>query len=266
MPHAPLTTTVRHQAILTRLRDAGHVRARELHRELGVTPMTVWRDLRTLEEQGLLRRRHGGAERLGRAPGEPDFEAKGTVAAEAKRRIAAAAVAEFVRAGDTLALEGGTTVAALLEFLPDTKISLLTNSLPVALRARAVRPQLPVHVAGGWLSPVSGNVAGPDTLRFLERQSASLCFISATGFDAVRGPLDPNPLEIEAKRALAARARRVVLLLDARKFAVASTAVAIHPRRLHALVTDQPPPRPIARLLRTHGVRLIVAGARAPAA
>lgn len=254
------TTTARHQTILRRLRDDAHVSARELQAALGVTAMTVWRDLRVLEEQGLLRRVRGGAERLGPAPGEPDFETKRPAAAAAKQLIGARAVEEFVRAGDTLALEGGTTVAALLNHLPEARVSLLTNSLPVALRARAIRPQLPVRVACGWLSPVSGNVAGPEAIRFLEKQTASVCFLSATGFDAELGPTDPNPLEIEAKRAMAAIAERVVLLLDARKFTVRSAAVTIHPRRLHALVTDRPPPREIARLLHSHGVRVIVAG------
>ena len=249
----------RHQAIFTCLRGRGHVSARELSKQFGITAMTVWRDLKTLEEQGCLRRVRGGAEAIDRSVGESDFETKGPEAAAAKQLIAACAVREFVRPGDTLALEGGTTVAALLDYLPATRISLLTNSLPVALRARTVRPHLPVHVSGGWLSAVSGNLVGPDAVRIMKRARSSVCFISATGFDIERGPTDPNPLEIEAKRALADCATRVVLLLDAKKFARCSTSVTIHPRRLHALVTDRSPPKEISALLHAHGVRLMIA-------
>ena len=62
-------------------------------------------------------------------------------------------------------MEGGTTVAALVDALPDQHISVVTNSLPIALRMRARRPVLPVRVLGGWLSAVSGNTTGPEALK-----------------------------------------------------------------------------------------------------
>lgn len=252
---------VRHQQILAALRDRRFVSAAMLRAQLGVTPMTVWRDLRELEEQGLLRRVRGGAQTAGRAPGEPDFEAKAGASAAAKQRIAACAVARFVREGETLALEGGTTVAALAGYLPERRISVLTNSLPVAMRLRAERPALPVKLPGGWLSQVSGNLVGPDAIQFIARQRAATCFLSATGLDAAQGPTDPNPLEIEVKRALAAISKRVVLLLDASKFGVRSAAVMLHPRRLHAVVTDQAPPKAVAACLARNGVQVILAAA-----
>lgn len=253
-----LTSAARHQRILALLRDQGGVRLEQLQRELGVTPMTVWRDLRLLAEQGLLRRVRGGAQSLGGALAEPDFETKLTAADHAKQRIAAAA-ARFIHPGDVIALEGGTTVAALVEHLPETGVSLLTNSLPIALRLRARRPALPVHVVGGWLSPVSGNTTGPEALKEIARRQASVCFLSATGWDAQRGPLDPNPLEIEAKRGLAACADRVVMVLDAAKFTRTASCVTLHPRRLHALITDAPPPKPVRAQLRAAHIDLIIA-------
>lgn len=208
--------------------------------------MTVWRDLRELEELGLLKRVRGGARITAKTGGEPEFEVKAAAAGEAKQRIAACAVERFVRDSDTVALEGGSTVAALVDHLPATRISILTNSLPIALRIRSKRPELPVKLPGGWLSQVSGNVVGPETLQFIEKQRASICFLSATGFDDELGPTDPNSLEIEVKRAWAAVSARVVLLLDSRKFGVRSAAVMIHPRHLHVVVTDSPPPSEIA--------------------
>jgi DeoR/GlpR family transcriptional regulator of sugar metabolism len=254
-----LSSVARHQEILKRLRDGGHVSARALQRDFEVTPMTVWRDLRGLEEQGLLRRVRGGAMSSGGAQTEPDFEAKTVTAQSAKDRIAALAVATFVRDGDTVALEGGTTVASLVPYLPHSRVSVVTNSLPVALRLRRDRPALPVSLPGGWMSPVSGNLCGPEAVRRMAQWSASVCFISATGFDIQRGPTDPNPLEIEAKRALTQGARQVVLLLDASKFGCTSACVTLHPRHVHALVTDVAPPPDIADWLTGHGVRILVA-------
>ncbi|NQX00303.1 DeoR/GlpR transcriptional regulator, partial [bacterium] len=112
---------------------------------------------------------------------------------------------------------------------------------------------------GGWLSQVSGNVVGPETLQFIEKQRASISFLSAAGFDPEFGPTDPNPLEIEVKRTWAAVPGRVVLLLDSGKFGVRSAAVMIHPRRLHAVVADAPPPPEISACLMEHGVEVVIA-------
>jgi DeoR/GlpR family transcriptional regulator of sugar metabolism len=252
-------TTDRHQRIMALLRENASVSCLELRSVFGVTAMTVWRDLRELEELGLLKRVRGGARLATTAVGEPEFESKTSAANYAKQRIAACAVAHFILEGETVALEGGTTVASLVDLLPSARISILTNSLPVALRVRALRPNLPVKLPGGWLSQVSGNMVGFDTLRFIEKQRASICFLSATGFDAELGPTDPNPLEIEVKRALAAISGRVVLLMDSRKFGTRSAAVMIHLRHLHAVVTDAPPPPEISTRLAEHGIEVLIA-------
>ncbi len=251
------TAAARHQQILTILRDRGDLRISELATGLGVTPMTAWRDLKTLDEQGLLRRVRGGAVASG-GP-EPDFEVKAGAGGLAKRLIAQAAVREFVREGDVIAMEGGTTVAALVPALPEKRVSVVTNSLPIALALRHQRPALPVRVIGGWLSLVSGNTVGSETLKDIRGARVAVCFLGATGWDPARGPMDPNPLEIEVKRALAASADQVVLLMDSRKFGVSSASVMIHPKRLHAMVTDQAPPSAVAASLRDWGVRVVVA-------
>lgn len=251
---------IRLQQTLAMLRESGIVHCHQLQQHFGITAMTVWRDLETLEANGQLRRVRGGAVAVDAAAGEPLFEEKRRAQAEIKHRIAAAAVEAFVSAGQTLALEGGTTVAAIVDALPQERLSILTNSLPVALKARQNRPLLPVQVIGGWLSPVSGNVTGPETLRAIAKCRVDLCFLSATGFDAKRGPTDPNPLEIEVKRGWAAVARKTVLLADSEKFSRQAAHVTLHPRRLHAVVTDNAPPEECAELLTRHGVRLLVIG------
>ena len=250
--------TARQQYILRSLQEQGELRVADLVDPLGVSAMTVWRDVKGLEEQGLLRRGHGRILAVGEASRELRFEVKDPQRMERKQRIARRAAREFVRDGDVIVLEGGTTVAALVDELPDQRLSVCTNSLPIGLRLRERRPALPVRVLGGWLSPVSGNTTGAGTLREVGRQAFSTCFLSATAWDPVKGPMDPNPLEIEVKRAMAARADRVVLLMDHSKFRAVSSSVMIHPRRLHALVTDQPPPAEVCALLHRLGVRLLV--------
>ena len=250
---------IRFQQIVALLRESGSVKCEELQKRFGVTLMTVWRDLEALESTGQLRRVRGGAVAVSSADGEPLFEEKDRAHAEVKERIAALAVATFVHPGQTLALEGGTTVASMIKHLPEERLSILTNSLPVALKTRQLRPLLPVNVIGGWLSPVSGNVTGPETTHAIAKYKVDLCFLSASGFDDERGPSDPNPLEIEVKRAWAASARKTVLLLHSEKFQLQAAHSTLHPRRLHALISERMPPKNCAALLARHGVRLLIA-------
>lgn len=249
----------RHQRVLGLLNERGFLAAGEVATLFAVTPMTVWRDFAMLAELGLVRRVRGGVRAMGVGVGEAPFEEKERAELAIKARIAARAVREFVCEGDVIVLEGGTTVAAMIPYLPEARVSILSNSLPVALQVRALRPNLPVRVVGGWLSAVSGNLIGAEAVREIGRLSADMCFIGATGFDAEVGPTDPNPLEIEVKRAWASIARRTVMLLDAGKFGRRAVAVTLHPKRLHAIVSDQKPGTDIAALLRAHGVELQVA-------
>lgn len=251
--------TVRHQQILALLKEQGNVSAGSLKRRFGVTAMTIWRDLRILEELGLLRRVRGGALAMSPTAAEDPFEEKSRSDTLAKKGIAAFAASKFIHDGDTIALEGGTTVATLVDFLPAARISIFTNSLPVALRVRTARPELPVRVTGGWMSPVSGNLTGPEALREIGKLSADVCFLSATGFDGEVGPSDPNPIEVEAKRAWVSVSRKTVLLMDSSKFGIRSAAVTLHPRNLSALVTDASPPQEVVRLLAKWQIPLLVA-------
>lgn len=251
--------TIRHQQILALLKKQGSLSAGALKGRFGVTAMTVWRDLQALEELGLLQRVRGGALAIAPTARENAFEEKDYADTSAKRQIAALAASKFLHEGSTIALEGGTTVATLVDFLPSKRISIFTNSLPVALRVRAVRPELPVRVTGGWMSPVSGNLTGPEALREIGKLSCDVCFLSATGFDGEVGPSDPNPFEVEAKRAWTAISRQTVLLLDSTKFGTRSAAVTLHPKKLSAVVTNAAPPQEVARLLKKWKIRLWIA-------
>lgn len=256
---APVSPSFRHGRILQHLKRNGEVRASALAAEFGVAVMTVWRDLAQLAEQGLLQRVHGGARAIAAKGFEPGFEVKAVKHRAEKLRIAKAAVEYFVRPGDFISMEGGTTVAALVGHLPETRISVATNSLPVALRIREERPAIPVRVLGGWLSGVSGNTVGPEALREASARPGAVCFLGASAWDPELGPMDPNPMEIEVKRALAASASRIVMLLDGSKFGERSASVVLHPRRIHAVVTDRTPAAVLHRRMREWGIRIVVA-------
>lgn len=248
----------RHNQILAQLSVKGSMSWKELQKQFDVTAMTLWRDLKFLEEQGLLRRVHGGIVLPIHQVPDDSFESRTQKIDPIKKQIAAAA-AELIHPGNVLFLEGGSTVAAIVDFLPETQVTVLTNSLPVALLVRAKKPKLLIEVAGGWLSPTTGNTTGPDVLRWVAKKKIDIAFIGATAFDSELGPMDMNPAEIEIKRAFCYGARQKVMLMGSQKFGKKSAAVTIHMKWIDLLYTDQMLPLIYQSFLKRNGVVLKIA-------
>lgn len=244
----------RHRLLLQRLEESGSLKAAGLAHELRVNPMTIWRDLELLGQRGLLKRVRGGAIRPDRSV-EPQFSLKQRHALAEKRQIAEAAARQHVQPGDVIFIEGGTTAAELLGYLPTRDLTLMSNSLPILSRAHALGRNWQIHCCGGTLSPVSGNFVGPEATAFFGRNFAATFFMSATGLDLESGLLmDPNPVEIEVKRAMARSARKVVLLLDSSKFGVRSVQSVLPLEEIDVLICDRKPEPAALRLLAGAGI------------
>ncbi len=226
----------RRRRILSVLHERGSVENTELLGELKVSAMTLWRDLKSLEERGLIRRVHGGAVRID-ARMEPAFEDKETLYLNAKRRIASAA-ANLVESGQVLFMEGGTTVAELVSHLPEENLTVLTNSIRIMARVHASRNKLQMNAVGGMMSPLSGNLVGREAITSLSGKKADIFFMSATGVSSGHGITDPNSLEVEVKQAMAERAKKVVLLADASKIGRRSLIRVLPFEKVDVMITD----------------------------
>jgi DeoR/GlpR family transcriptional regulator of sugar metabolism len=248
----------RHQYILKRLQKEGSIQVAGLAEQLGVTSMTIWRDLQALEERGLLRRIRGGALSPEGAQ-EPEFRIKEHHASAEKRRIAAYAATQYVGLGDTIIMEGGTTVAEMLNHLKPERLTLMTNSLPILSRAYSQGKSWHLHASGGVLSPVSGNFVGPEAIRFFSGKHAQTFFMSATGLDPDTGALtDPNPVEIDVKRVMADCAKEIVLLLDSSKLGMRSMQEVLPLKRISAVITDKKIKPQDLRKLKAAGLKVDV--------
>src|SRR5690349_5418182 len=152
----------RQTLILTRVREDGGVRVTELARDLGVSDMTVRRDLEHLHNRGLIEKVHGGATaRPGSALFEPGFAAKSTLQESEKEAIADAAVA-LIAPGTAIGISAGTTTYALARRLGDVAgLTIVTNSVPVAdVLHHAGRADQTIILTGGVRTP-SDALVGP---------------------------------------------------------------------------------------------------------
>ncbi|CAM5343212.1 DeoR/GlpR family DNA-binding transcription regulator [Streptomyces fumanus] len=206
----------RQQEILRLARDGGRVDVVSLAEEFQVTAETIRRDLKALDRAGLLRRVHGGAIPAGRLDFEPDLAERETTAADEKDRIAKAALAELPADG-TVILDAGSTLARLAAALPpETSLTVVTHSLPVAARL-ADHPGIQLHLVGGRVRHRTRAAVDAWALRAYGEIRADVAFVAANGFSAEHGLTTPDLAEAAVKRAAVAAARRVVLLADSSK-------------------------------------------------
>ena len=216
----------RQTLILEDIRRAGSVRVSDLTQRLGVSDMTIRRDLEVLAKSGLIEKVHGGAVLPG-APSshEPGFEAKSSLEMAAKAAIARAA-AELVRPGSAIGLSAGTTTFALAELLiAIPALTIVTNSVRVVnvlsesqlagARARGTS----VVLTGGVRTP-SDALVGPIADLTIRSLHLDMLFLGCHGVDPVAGLTTPNLAEAETNRAFRQAARKVTVVADHTKWGI----------------------------------------------
>jgi DeoR/GlpR family transcriptional regulator of sugar metabolism len=229
----------RQQLIVEEVRRRGAVRVSELTDLLGVSDMTVRRDLDVLAAAGLVAKVHGGATAPdGPSTHEPGFETKSHRQLEEKEAIALVA-SKLVEPGRAIGLTAGTTTWRLayhLRHVPD--LTIVTNSIPVAnILDREPRPDRTVVLTGGVRTP-SDALVGPVAVTTLQALHVDILFMGVHGMAADAGYTTPNLLEAEANQAFVAAAARCVVVADHTKWGLRGLSRIAPLERAHALVTD----------------------------
>jgi DeoR/GlpR family transcriptional regulator of sugar metabolism len=229
----------RQAIILDQIRASGGVRVSELTEVLGVSDMTVRRDLETLAARGMLEKVHGGATAIPQhSTDEPGFEAKSSLEQQEKEGIAGRAAA-MVKPGTAIAISAGTTTWALARLLGDVpQLTVVTNSIPVAeILYRIGRPDQTVVLTGGMRTP-SNALVGPVAVGALRHLHVDLLFMGVHGMDQRRGFTTPNLMEADTNRALMEAARRVVVVADHTKWGVVGLSSIAALDEADVLITD----------------------------
>jgi DeoR/GlpR family transcriptional regulator of sugar metabolism len=227
---------------LQAVRSDGSARVSDLTQRLGVSDMTIRRDLEVLARDGLIEKVHGGAVLPGSpASHEPGFEAKLVLERPEKTAIARAA-AGLVRPGTAIALAGGTTTFALAQCLLDVPgLTIVTNSLRVTNLFSGTRgldgSTDPVVLTGGVRTP-SDALVGPVADLTIRSLHFDLLFLGCFGIDADAGLTTPNLAEAETNRALMRVARRIVVLADHTKWGLVSLSSFARLSDVDVLITD----------------------------
>ncbi|MGW4891485.1 DeoR/GlpR family DNA-binding transcription regulator [Kitasatospora sp. NPDC004240] len=233
----------RQAMIAEMVRRGGAVRVAELVEQLGVSDMTVRRDLDALERAGLVKKVHGGAVPASEtAIDEPGFEAKSGLESAAKAAVADAAAA-LVEPGSVIAISAGTTAYAVASrLLRVPRLTVITNSLPVADLIRSAgqgqeqgAPSL--LLTGGAPTP-SAALVGPLADQSIGSLHVDLLVLGAHGVSEKAGLTTPNLAESQTNRTLIASARRVVVVADHTKWGVVGLSGFAALDEIDVFVTD----------------------------
>ena len=179
-------------------------------RELKVSVATIRRDLELLEEEGLLRRVHGGAVSMESRLEEAVFDDKTNQFSKEKRSIAEKAF-KLIGQEESLFLDGGSTTLCLARLLKDRKdLTVVTNSLRAAAELADSGPR--VILTGGELRRISQTMVGPLTSAVLSQVRVDKAFMGTMGLCLENGLTTTDPNEAFVKSLVMEQATQVVLL------------------------------------------------------
>jgi DeoR/GlpR family transcriptional regulator of sugar metabolism len=235
----PALARQRQTLILEQVREHGAVRVADLVNALGVSDMTIRRDLELLDERGLIEKVHGGAAAIeGSSLFEPGFTLKSALQQAEKDAIAAAA-ATMVVPGTAIALSAGTTTFALAKRLTDVPgLTVLTNSVPVAdVLHRDGRPDQTIILSGGVRTP-SDALVGPFAVDVIHSLHVDIVFMGTHGVEPHAGLTTPNILEAETNRALIEAGRRLVVVVDHTKWGIVGISSVARLQDADTVITD----------------------------
>lgn len=254
-----LKATVRHQAILEVLREAGRASVGHLREHLGVSSVTVREDLKYLESKGSLVRTRGGAFAIPGRRREMPLELTSQTNADEKQLIGRLA-ASRLKNGQTVIIDVGSTTTELAKALPSDLVDVvvITNGLNIALLLEN-RPGISVVVTGGTLRPLQHSLVAPLGTVLLEKLNADIAFIGCNGVDIARGFTNTNLAEAEIKQAMIESAHESVFLADHSKLGQVASAFVAGFDQADLLITDDGADSQVLADFRSAGLAVDVA-------
>ena len=212
-----MISSQRQHLILSRLRTRGAVRITALSKELGVSAMTIRRDIADLADKGLLKRVHGGAVTTSTLLSEPLFSVKSQMDIGLKDAIAQEAI-KYVAPGDVIAIGGGTTAYVFAQHLLESK-------------------DVEVIVTGG-VTTRSNSLVGPIADKVVASLRVNTVFLGTHSVSIPRGFLMPNSLEAATDMAMMDIADRTIILTDHTKWSCTSLSLFARFDQVDTVITD----------------------------
>ncbi|GAB2623267.1 DeoR/GlpR family DNA-binding transcription regulator [Pseudactinotalea suaedae] len=249
----------RRDELLRMLRETNVLSVRELTESLGVSHMTVRRDIEVLERAGRVHSVPGGvrlASHLGLEPARLEKETVDVAHKSTMARVAAEMVAEDM----TVYLDAGTTLLAMVPHLLQRKrLTVVTNDFGTLLELVDAE-QIDVIHTGGLLDHRNRSSVGRLAAGTMRQLNVDIAFLSSSSWDAARGVTTPHEAKVDVKRAALDVAERSVLVAGSIKYGLFATHRVAEVSELDVILTDDALPPSAASAIRERGTELLLAG------
>jgi DeoR family transcriptional regulator, aga operon transcriptional repressor len=207
----------RHQFILNRLRESGHVTVLSLSRDMKVSAVTIRKDLKYLEDRNLLFRTHGSATPNNPYINDRPVNEKEKIRVFQKQRIARNAAA-LIEPGDSIILASGTSIIEMARQIRAVEqLTVITASLNAAL-ILSRDPIMEIILLGGTVRKSSSSTVGYYAEALLNNFSCSKLFLGVDGIDPEYGFTTTNAMEAILNQQMIKAAQRIIVLADSTKF------------------------------------------------
>lgn len=222
---------------------------------LGVSQVTIRKDLDFLEEEGLLAREHGYA----LIKNANDINTRLTVNYDTKLNIATKA-AEMVQNGETVMLESGSTCSLLAEQLAKLKkdVTIITNSAYIAIRIKDLPIRKVILLGGDYQKEYQGMV-GPLVRKCAKEFYVDKFFVGTDGFIPDVGFTCDDLMRVETMRYMADSANRMIILVDSSKFNQKGVVIQSTFDEIDTVCTDSATTEEVLDILKKHNISISIA-------
>jgi len=249
----------RQEIIKSLFRSKGEVKLKELEERFPeCSSMTLRRDIKDLEEQGMVKRTRGGAVAMSNlvTVREDEYHKRAIINTSKKMSIAQKAL-QFYEPGCSLFVDNGTTLMFFAREMPDQYCTVLTSGINIASELLMKKNPV-VSIIGGQLNKVSLSATGVNATQYIESINIDIAFLGSSGFTLENGLSCGTYGEREVKRAVTKRARRRVALVDSSKFGRSMPFTFAEWEEIEALVSDDGLPEEVIREVEKRGVKVIL--------
>ncbi|MFF2446629.1 DeoR/GlpR family DNA-binding transcription regulator [Neobacillus sp. NPDC058068] len=226
----------RQRKIVELVNDRLSIRVSELSKIFSVTEETIRRDLEKLEKENLLMRSHGGAVSVEKDQSEPSYLEREITNVGEKKAIAVEAV-QLIEPGDQIILDASSTAWYVAKELPDIPLTVVTNSIKVAIEL-SKKEQIKVISTGGQLLSSSLSYVGPLAERSLSFYHVNKAFLSCKGVHLENGLSDSNELQALLKGKMMETADKTILMVDSSKFGTRAFSQIASLSNVDSIITD----------------------------
>jgi DeoR/GlpR family transcriptional regulator of sugar metabolism len=227
---------LRREAIYQLIKNEGVVRVNDLAERLGVTSMTIRRDLETLERDGLIERVHGGAVPTKQGLQDPFYTQKSVLHQKEKSDIATFA-AGLIEDGDTVFLNSGTTTLRIFRLIHAKQVKVITNNPCFIMED--IPDDVDVICTGGIFRKQSFTLIGDTAMSTIAKVNATKAFIGLDGFDLEHGITTPVQDEAIINRLMIEHTTgKVIVVADSSKIGRVASFFVAPANKVHALITD----------------------------